>query len=103
MVEVHGDSGAGKTEVLLNAVAHVVAPSEPGTLPRTAVYFDHDGRLDLVRLRTILNHRIRKVLLYNVSYAPTLIFNSSVLLVQACNSSSDGWFGGGRRVRRAEC
>jgi RecA/RadA recombinase len=59
VVELHGESNAGKTEVLMNAVTHVVAPDDPCVPPRTAVYFDHDGRLDLVRLQTILLHHIR--------------------------------------------
>lgn len=58
VVEVYGESGSGKTEVLLHAVAHVLLPPQPSAPPRIVVYFDHECRLDLARLKLLLRHRL---------------------------------------------
>jgi RecA/RadA recombinase len=57
VIEVYGESGSGKTEVLLHAVAHVLLPF-PSTPPRLVVYFDHECRLDLARLELLLKRRL---------------------------------------------
>ncbi|KAJ8603980.1 hypothetical protein CTAYLR_003355 [Chrysophaeum taylorii] len=57
-VEIYGESGSGKTEVLMHAVATWALP-EPVGGRREAVYFDNDFRLCRRRLRTIVEARLR--------------------------------------------
>ena len=64
VVEVHGENGVGKSDLLMRAVAHTVLPDpyRPGgpLPPRLAVYVDHDGKFDIERLRYILGRRLAK-------------------------------------------
>eukprot|EP00906_Rhabdomonas_costata_P028937 RCo040888 len=64
VVEVHGPSQAGKTQLCLTAVAHHLLPSgfrgiEVGGLGAAVAYFDLDGRFPLERLLAILETRLR--------------------------------------------
>ncbi len=54
VAEVYGESGSGKSELLMNAVCCTVTDAKP----RIAIYCDHDGRLDLHRLETIIRCRL---------------------------------------------
>jgi len=58
VIEVYGESGSGKTEVLLHAVAHALLPTRPDPIPRLVVYFDHECQLDFARLELLLRHRL---------------------------------------------
>jgi hypothetical protein len=58
VIEVYGESGSGKTEVLLHAVAHAILPTRPDPIPRLVVYFDHECQLDFARLELLLRHRL---------------------------------------------
>ena len=58
VVELYGDPNVGKTELLLHLVASCVLPAAAGGLARPALFFDHDCRLDLHRLRRVLQHRL---------------------------------------------
>ena len=58
VVELYGDPNVGKTELLLHLVASCVLPAAAGGLARPALFFDHDCRLDLHRLRQVLQHRL---------------------------------------------
>mmetsp|Transcript_73107 Transcript_73107/g.208332 ORF Transcript_73107/g.208332 Transcript_73107/m.208332 type:complete len:151 (-) Transcript_73107:33-485(-) len=57
VVEVFGESGSGKTEVLMGAVARTVLPEADGGTGRLVVYFDHDSRLNVARLEQIVSQR----------------------------------------------
>ena len=62
LIELYGESNAGKTEMLLNLVVSTVLPEAAGGRSRPALYFDHDCRLDLRRLRQLLQHRLHRCL-----------------------------------------
>ena len=91
VIEVFGESGSGKTEVLLHAVAHIVLPSPPES-PRDVIYFDHECRLDLARLELLLRHRLdtlaspdvstaQKLLLYLKKRTPNFVLPCCVLIL----------------------
>jgi RecA/RadA recombinase len=58
VVELHGNSSAGKTEIIMHAVARTILPEPGGTKARRVVYIDHDGRLDVRRLKSIIVRRL---------------------------------------------
>ncbi|CAM9722438.1 unnamed protein product [Ascophyllum nodosum] len=58
IVELYGPSGCGKSEVLINVVVQSVLPAWLGGEESTAVYFDNDGRLSILRLEQLLKEKI---------------------------------------------
>ncbi|GAQ89378.1 DNA recombination and repair protein [Klebsormidium nitens] len=65
VVEIFGASGSGKTEILTQAVATCILPSEVdgvgyGGAGGAALFFDLDGRFDILRLVRILESRINE-------------------------------------------
>ena len=54
IVDVHGDSGSAKTELMMNVVANFLVFSGDAKI----VYFDNDVRLDVARLGVLLKSRL---------------------------------------------
>uniref|UniRef100_UPI00398EB979 DNA repair protein XRCC2 n=1 Tax=Pristiophorus japonicus TaxID=55135 RepID=UPI00398EB979 len=57
-VEFHGPEGAGKTEMLYHLMASCILPESTGGLQVEVVFIDTDYHFDMLRLVTILEHRL---------------------------------------------
>jgi energy-coupling factor transporter ATP-binding protein EcfA2 len=57
IIEIVGDQGSGKSELLAHLIGSCILPRCVGGNGSAAVYFDNDMRLDLRRLRTSLLRR----------------------------------------------
>ncbi|XP_041040387.1 DNA repair protein XRCC2 [Carcharodon carcharias] len=57
-VEFHGPEGAGKTEMLYHLVASCILPESKGGLQVEVLFIDTDYHFDMLRLVTILEHRL---------------------------------------------
>ena len=57
VVDVHGDSGSAKTELMMNVVVNFLIFSENAKI----AYFDNDVKLDVVRLGVLLKSRLRNL------------------------------------------
>ncbi|XP_078393048.1 DNA repair protein XRCC2 [Cetorhinus maximus] len=57
-VEFHGPEGAGKTEMLYHLVASCILPESTGGLQVEVLFIDTDYHFDMLRLVTILEHRL---------------------------------------------
>eukprot|EP00903_Cladosiphon_okamuranus_P008091 g7801.t1 len=69
VVEIYGSSGSGKSEVLINVVARCILPAWLGGEERTAVFFDNDGRLSILRLEQLLKGKITSNTTFQVNAA----------------------------------
>lgn len=58
VVEFHGMEGTGKTESLYHLVTSCILPGELGGLEVEVMYMDTDYHFDLLRLVSILEHRL---------------------------------------------
>lgn len=75
IVELYGRSGSGKTEILLNLIAHCVLPEYYngitfGGAGVEVVFFDNDCKLNLWRLLSIIEYKV--LLAVYAKLAPTL-------------------------------
>ena len=57
VVDVHGDSGSAKTELMMNVVVNFLLLSENAKI----AYFDNDVKLDVVRLGVLLKSKLRNL------------------------------------------
>ncbi|XP_008845476.1 DNA repair protein XRCC2 isoform X2 [Nannospalax galili] len=58
ILEFHGPEGTGKTEMLYHLTARCILPKSEGGLQIEVVFIDTDYHFDLLRLVTILEHRL---------------------------------------------
>ncbi|XP_066487103.1 DNA repair protein XRCC2 isoform X2 [Tiliqua scincoides] len=58
IVEFHGPEGAGKTEMLYHLIAQCILPKSGGGLEVGVLFIDTDFHFDMLRLVTILEHRL---------------------------------------------
>ncbi|XP_010215288.1 PREDICTED: DNA repair protein XRCC2 [Tinamus guttatus] len=58
VIEFHGPEGAGKTEMLYHLVARCILPKSGGGLEVGVMFIDTDYHFDMLRLVTILEHRL---------------------------------------------
>uniref|UniRef100_A0A8C3P9E4 X-ray repair cross complementing 2 n=1 Tax=Chrysemys picta bellii TaxID=8478 RepID=A0A8C3P9E4_CHRPI len=58
VVEFHGPEGTGKTEMLYYLIARCVLPKSGGGLEVEVMFIDTDYHFDMLRLVTILEHRL---------------------------------------------
>ncbi|XP_067398839.1 DNA repair protein XRCC2 [Emydura macquarii macquarii] len=58
VVEFHGPEGTGKTEMLYHLIARCVLPISGGGLEVEVMFIDTDYHFDMLRLVTILEHRL---------------------------------------------
>ncbi|XP_009001034.2 DNA repair protein XRCC2 [Callithrix jacchus] len=58
ILEFHGPEGTGKTEMLYHLTARCILPKSEGGLEVEVVFIDTDYHFDMLRLVTILEHRL---------------------------------------------
>ncbi|XP_045693671.1 DNA repair protein XRCC2 isoform X1 [Phyllostomus hastatus] len=58
ILEFHGPEGTGKTEMLYHVTARCILPKADGGLETEVMFIDTDYHFDLLRLVTILEHRL---------------------------------------------
>ncbi|XP_016052432.1 PREDICTED: DNA repair protein XRCC2, partial [Miniopterus natalensis] len=58
ILEFHGPEGTGKTEMLYHLTARCILPRSAGGLEVEVLFIDTDSHFDLLRLVTILEHRL---------------------------------------------
>ncbi|XP_038611910.1 DNA repair protein XRCC2 isoform X1 [Tachyglossus aculeatus] len=58
ILEFHGQEGTGKTEMLYHVVARCILPLSEGGLEEEVLFVDTDYHFDMLRLITILEHRL---------------------------------------------
>uniref|UniRef100_A0A6J0SKN7 DNA repair protein XRCC2 n=1 Tax=Pogona vitticeps TaxID=103695 RepID=A0A6J0SKN7_9SAUR len=58
IVEFHGPEGTGKTEMLYHLIARCILPKTGGGLEVGLLFIDTDFHFDMLRLVTILEHRL---------------------------------------------
>ncbi|KAJ1099563.1 hypothetical protein NDU88_004663 [Pleurodeles waltl] len=60
VVEFHGPEGTGKTEMLYHLIARCILPKSDGGLQVEILFIDTDYHFDMLRLVTILEHRLSR-------------------------------------------
>ncbi|XP_056375577.1 DNA repair protein XRCC2 [Hyla sarda] len=60
IIEFHGPEGSGKTEMFCHLISRCILPASDGGLQVEVVYIDTDYHFDMLRLVTILEHRLSK-------------------------------------------
>jgi DNA-repair protein XRCC2 len=58
ILEFHGPEGTGKTEMLYHVTARCILPKSEGGLEVEVLFIDTDYHFDMLRLVTILEHRL---------------------------------------------
>ncbi|XP_067107653.1 DNA repair protein XRCC2 isoform X1 [Osmerus mordax] len=58
VVELHGTEGTGKTELLYHLLVRCLLPGDVGGLCVEVVFLDTDHHFDMLRLVTVLEHRL---------------------------------------------
>ncbi|KAM4689807.1 DNA repair protein XRCC2 [Discoglossus pictus] len=58
IIELHGPEGTGKTEMFCHLISRCILPKSEGGLQVEVVYIDTDYHFDMLRLVTILEHRL---------------------------------------------
>ncbi|KAM5157744.1 DNA repair protein XRCC2 [Mantella aurantiaca] len=58
IIEFHGAEGTGKTEMFCHLIARCILPKSEGGLQVEVIYIDTDYHFDMLRLVTILEHRL---------------------------------------------
>lgn len=58
VLEFHGPEGTGKTEMLYHLTARCILPKSEGGLEVEVVFIDTDYHFDMLRLVTVLEHRL---------------------------------------------
>ncbi|XP_040290063.1 DNA repair protein XRCC2 isoform X1 [Bufo bufo] len=58
IIEFHGPEGSGKTEMFCHLISRCILPTSDGGLQVEVVYIDTDYHFDMLRLVTILEHRL---------------------------------------------
>ncbi|XP_036885405.1 DNA repair protein XRCC2 [Sturnira hondurensis] len=60
ILEFHGPEGTGKTEMLYHVTARCILPKAEGGLEIEVLFIDTDYHFDMLRLVTILEHRLAR-------------------------------------------
>uniref|UniRef100_A0A8D0HPX1 X-ray repair cross complementing 2 n=1 Tax=Sphenodon punctatus TaxID=8508 RepID=A0A8D0HPX1_SPHPU len=60
VIEFHGPEGTGKTEMFYHLIARCVIPKSEGGLEIGVLFIDTDYHFDMLRLVTILEHRLSR-------------------------------------------
>lgn len=60
VLELHGPEGTGKTEMLYHLTARCILPQSEGGLEAEVLFVDTDVHFDMLRLVTILEHRLSR-------------------------------------------
>ncbi|KAG8541067.1 hypothetical protein GDO81_029763 [Engystomops pustulosus] len=60
IIEFHGPEGSGKTEMFCHLISRCILPVSEGGLQVEVVYIDTDYHFDMLRLVTILEHRLSR-------------------------------------------
>ncbi|XP_062582266.1 DNA repair protein XRCC2-like [Saccostrea cucullata] len=101
VIELYGPEGTGKTEILLNIVAHTILPKSWKSIPlngkdATVIFIDNDYKFCILRLVTLMESRINMILKnvgqheQTTSDVEMLIQKSlSKLSLIRCSSSAD--------------
>ncbi|XP_034021218.1 DNA repair protein XRCC2 [Thalassophryne amazonica] len=93
VVELFGAEGTGKTELLYHLLCRCVLPTAAGGLEVDVVFVDTDYSLDMLRVVSILDHRLNAALLTSSSsgVVEEAVLRSclSRLLVVHCSSSAE--------------
>ncbi|XP_063777938.1 DNA repair protein XRCC2 isoform X1 [Pseudophryne corroboree] len=58
IIEFHGPEGTGKTEMFCHVISRCILPKSEGGLQVEVIYIDTDYHFDMLRLVTILEHRL---------------------------------------------
>ncbi|KAG8443594.1 hypothetical protein GDO86_012121 [Hymenochirus boettgeri] len=58
IVEFYGSEGTGKTEMLCHLISRCILPKSDGGLQVEVIYIDTDYHFDMLRLVTILEHKL---------------------------------------------
>ncbi|XP_006273603.2 DNA repair protein XRCC2 [Alligator mississippiensis] len=58
VIEFHGPEGSGKTEMLYHLISRCILPKSGGGLEVEVMFIDTDYHFDMLRLVTILEHRL---------------------------------------------
>ncbi|XP_075067341.1 DNA repair protein XRCC2 [Mixophyes fleayi] len=58
IIEFHGPEGTGKTEMFCHLISRCILPKSEGGLQVEVIYIDTDYHFDMLRLVTILEHRL---------------------------------------------
>ncbi|KAM8967391.1 DNA repair protein XRCC2 [Pelodytes ibericus] len=58
IIEFHGPEGTGKTEMFCHLISRCILPKSAGGLQVEVIFIDTDYHFDLLRLVTILEHRL---------------------------------------------
>lgn len=82
ILEFHGPEGTGKTEMLYHLTARCILPQSAGGLEIEVLFIDTDYHFDLLRLVTILEHRLPQSSEEIIKYCLGRFF-----LVYCCSSS----------------
>ncbi|CAK6434199.1 unnamed protein product [Pipistrellus nathusii] len=82
ILEFHGPEGTGKTEMLYHLTARCILPQSAGGLEIEVLFIDTDYHFDLLRLVTILEHRLSQSSEEMIKFCLGRLF-----LVCCCSSS----------------
>ncbi|OXB63307.1 hypothetical protein ASZ78_008240 [Callipepla squamata] len=82
VIEFHGPEGTGKTEMLYHLIARCIIPKSGGGLEVEVMFIDTDYHFDMLRLVTILEHRLGQ------STEETMKCCLGRLFLVNCNSST---------------
>ncbi|XP_063306881.1 DNA repair protein XRCC2 [Pelobates fuscus] len=58
IIECHGPEGTGKTELFYHLISRCILPKSKGGLQVEVIFIDTDHHFDILRLVTILEHRL---------------------------------------------
>ncbi|XP_053323204.1 DNA repair protein XRCC2 [Spea bombifrons] len=58
IIEFHGPEGTGKTEMFCHLISRCILPESEGGLQAEVVFIDTDHHFDILRLVTVLEHRL---------------------------------------------
>ena len=61
-MELHGTEGTGKTELLYHLLVRCLLPEDAGGLGVEVVFLDTDHHFDMLRLVTVLEHRLAQTI-----------------------------------------
>lgn len=85
----YGESGSGKSELLVHATVSWALPTECGGCASDAVYLDTDFRLCLRRLRRLVEARVRASLATGIDFAMARDQTLARIAVVRCATTLD--------------
>ncbi|XP_061164009.1 DNA repair protein XRCC2-like [Saccostrea echinata] len=89
VIELYGPEGTGKTEILLNIVAHTILPKSWKSVPlngkdASVIFIDNDYKFSILRLVALMESRINMILKNLDQHEHTT--NDVEMLIQKCLS-----------------